>query len=279
MTDLLRAEDAQRQSQNDYWRAAYGNTVAYAALLYPTGTPYPRFSGDPAMKPALSTLLLLDSCAAAGLFARQSIAAARAAAHSRRRQLVESSEQQMPQADSYGGNRACEGNRHDFRADAGHYPPGAGAGGRAGTCWAIAGDAGRCGDAVGMVNRASSRADRGGEAADGGAKQGVAGRWNAGALSGMLKEQKSVSPQEFDEVQRRSRGRTRCKLQALQAQSEQAKAAVAGARTQLGYTQLRAPFSRHGDGAHGRSRNAGDAGNPIARSRPRGPLRDVHVGG
>lgn len=37
MTDLLRAEDAQRQSQNDYWRAVYGNTVSYAALLYATG--------------------------------------------------------------------------------------------------------------------------------------------------------------------------------------------------------------------------------------------------
>ncbi|MFP5226866.1 MAG: TolC family protein [Acidobacteriota bacterium] len=37
MTDLLRAEDAQRQSQNSYWQAAYGNTVAYAALLYTTG--------------------------------------------------------------------------------------------------------------------------------------------------------------------------------------------------------------------------------------------------
>ena len=37
MTDLLRAEDAQRQSQNSYWRAVYGNTVAYAELLYATG--------------------------------------------------------------------------------------------------------------------------------------------------------------------------------------------------------------------------------------------------
>jgi len=37
MTDLLRAEDAQRSSQNDYWRAVYGNTVAYAELLYATG--------------------------------------------------------------------------------------------------------------------------------------------------------------------------------------------------------------------------------------------------
>jgi outer membrane protein TolC len=37
MTDLLRAEDAQRQSQDDYWHAAYGNTVSWAALLYATG--------------------------------------------------------------------------------------------------------------------------------------------------------------------------------------------------------------------------------------------------
>ena len=37
MTDLLRGEDAQRQSQNNYWRAAYANNVAYAGLLYATG--------------------------------------------------------------------------------------------------------------------------------------------------------------------------------------------------------------------------------------------------
>ncbi|HEX3659789.1 MAG TPA: TolC family protein [Acidobacteriaceae bacterium] len=37
MTDLLRAEDAERQSRNNYWRAAYANTVAYAGLLYATG--------------------------------------------------------------------------------------------------------------------------------------------------------------------------------------------------------------------------------------------------
>ena len=38
MTELLRAEDAERLSQDDYWRAVYGNTVAYANLLYATGT-------------------------------------------------------------------------------------------------------------------------------------------------------------------------------------------------------------------------------------------------
>lgn len=37
MTDLLRGEDAERQSQTNYWNAAYGNTLAYAGLLYATG--------------------------------------------------------------------------------------------------------------------------------------------------------------------------------------------------------------------------------------------------
>lgn len=38
ITELLGAEDAQRLSQDSYWRAVYGNTVAYAELLYATGT-------------------------------------------------------------------------------------------------------------------------------------------------------------------------------------------------------------------------------------------------
>ena len=37
MTDLLRAEDAERQSQSSYWHAVYGNAMAYAELLYATG--------------------------------------------------------------------------------------------------------------------------------------------------------------------------------------------------------------------------------------------------
>ncbi len=37
MTDLLRAEDAQRRSQIDYWRAVYGNSVTYTQLMYATG--------------------------------------------------------------------------------------------------------------------------------------------------------------------------------------------------------------------------------------------------
>jgi outer membrane protein TolC len=38
MTDLLRAEDAERQSQMNYWHAVYANATAYAQLLFATGT-------------------------------------------------------------------------------------------------------------------------------------------------------------------------------------------------------------------------------------------------
>jgi outer membrane protein len=37
ITDLLRAEDAERQSQSNYWHAVYGNAMAYAELLVATG--------------------------------------------------------------------------------------------------------------------------------------------------------------------------------------------------------------------------------------------------
>jgi outer membrane protein TolC len=38
ITDLLRADDAERQSQSNYWHAVYGNVMAYSELLYATGT-------------------------------------------------------------------------------------------------------------------------------------------------------------------------------------------------------------------------------------------------
>lgn len=38
ITDLLRAEDAEREAQMNYWQAVYGNTMAYAQLLFATGT-------------------------------------------------------------------------------------------------------------------------------------------------------------------------------------------------------------------------------------------------
>lgn len=37
ITDLLRAGDAERQSQTNYWHAVYGNAMAYAQLLYAEG--------------------------------------------------------------------------------------------------------------------------------------------------------------------------------------------------------------------------------------------------
>ncbi len=46
ITDLLRAEDAERESQTGYWRAVYGNAVAYAELLYATGTLTPEAAED-----------------------------------------------------------------------------------------------------------------------------------------------------------------------------------------------------------------------------------------
>lgn len=58
----------------------------------------------------------------------------------------------------------------------------------------------------------------------------------------ILKDEKSVSPQEFDEVQKRSQAAS-LQLDALEAQSQGARAAVEGARTQLGYTTLHAPFA------------------------------------
>lgn len=38
VTDLLHAEDAERQAQTNYWQAVYANTAAYAQLLFATGT-------------------------------------------------------------------------------------------------------------------------------------------------------------------------------------------------------------------------------------------------
>jgi outer membrane protein len=46
ITDLLRAEDAQRQNRSTYWHAVYGNATAYAELLYATGTLTPDAAED-----------------------------------------------------------------------------------------------------------------------------------------------------------------------------------------------------------------------------------------
>jgi outer membrane protein len=42
LTDVLRAEDAERQSQSGYWQAVYHNALSYAALCLATGTLSPE---------------------------------------------------------------------------------------------------------------------------------------------------------------------------------------------------------------------------------------------
>ena len=46
ITDLLRAEDAQRQSQVNHWHAVYANAVAYSELLFTTGTLTPNVAEE-----------------------------------------------------------------------------------------------------------------------------------------------------------------------------------------------------------------------------------------
>jgi outer membrane protein len=46
ITDLLRAEDAEREAQTNYWHAVYGNTMAYAQQLFATGTLTPDAAED-----------------------------------------------------------------------------------------------------------------------------------------------------------------------------------------------------------------------------------------
>jgi outer membrane protein TolC len=46
ITDLLRAEDAEREAQVSYWDAVYGNTMAYAQQLFATGTLTPDAAED-----------------------------------------------------------------------------------------------------------------------------------------------------------------------------------------------------------------------------------------
>jgi RND family efflux transporter MFP subunit len=57
-----------------------------------------------------------------------------------------------------------------------------------------------------------------------------------------LETQKSVSPQEMDEVSRRAQAAA-ARLDAVRAQTDAAKAQENGARTMLGYTRLLAPFN------------------------------------
>jgi RND family efflux transporter MFP subunit len=57
-----------------------------------------------------------------------------------------------------------------------------------------------------------------------------------------LQAEKSVSPQEMDEVTRRAEA-AQSRVDAVRAQTDAAKAQVIGARSMLGYARLRAPFA------------------------------------
>ena len=46
VTDVLRAEDAEREAQTNYWHAVYGNAMAYAQLLFATGGLTPEAAED-----------------------------------------------------------------------------------------------------------------------------------------------------------------------------------------------------------------------------------------
>lgn len=58
----------------------------------------------------------------------------------------------------------------------------------------------------------------------------------------VLRDRKSVSPQEYDEIEQRSQSAT-AQLEAAQAQLSAAQAAAAGARTAAGYSVIAAPFA------------------------------------
>ncbi len=79
-------------------------------------------------------------------------------------------------------------------------------------------------------------------------KEWMAARTDASLAAGTLaryqelRQQNSVSPQEFDEVEKRSEA-AQLHVQSVGAEREEAQAAVAEAETELGYTRLRAPFS------------------------------------
>jgi RND family efflux transporter MFP subunit len=116
--------------------------------------------------------------------------------------------------------------------------------------WVQAGDRVHAGQLLVTLDDAGMRAglDRALAAQAAVGKQQMAARTNASLAANtltryqMLKQEKSVSPQEFDQVQKQSQVAA-LQVQALQAQGDEAKAAVAGAKTQFSYTQVRAPFA------------------------------------
>ncbi|MES2222969.1 MAG: efflux RND transporter periplasmic adaptor subunit [Acidobacteriota bacterium] len=190
------------------------------------------------MKPALSTLLLLTPMLLLGCSPRsQSVQPSPSTAQA---QLVKSTEQEMPQAIRAAGTVHAKETAMISAQMTGTIRQ----------VLVQAGDRVRPGQLLvalddSAMSAALNRATAAQMAVE---KQQMAATANASLAAGtlvryqQLKDEKSVSPQEFDEVQKRSEA-SALELQAFQAQSSEARAEVAGARTQLAYMQLRAPFS------------------------------------
>lgn len=190
------------------------------------------------MKPALSSLLLLTSVLLMGCSHESQ--PAQAAIPTAQAQVVKTMAQQMPQSIRTSGTVHAK----ETAIISAQVP---------GTIREVlvqAGDRVRAGQLLLALDDSAMRSElnRATAAQMAVEKQQMAAQAGATLAAGTLaryqelKSEKSVSPQEFDEVQQRSEA-THLQLQALEAQSSEAKAAVAGARTQLGYMQLRAPFA------------------------------------
>lgn len=113
-----------------------------------------------------------------------------------------------------------------------------------------AGDRVRAGQLLVVLDDAAMRSslDEANAAAEAASRQQMAAQSDASLASDtlaryeILKKENSLSPQEFDEVEKRSQA-AQLRLESYKAQTERAKAAVAGASAQLGYTALHAPFA------------------------------------
>jgi len=112
------------------------------------------------------------------------------------------------------------------------------------------GDAVRAGQTLVTLDDATLTAsvDQASAAAKAAESQEAAAKTNADLASStlarykQLQAQKSVSPQEMDEVERRAQAAA-AQVQALQAASQAAEAQATGARAMLSYAHIRAPFA------------------------------------
>ena len=181
ITDLLRAEDAERQSQSNYWHAVYGNAMAYSRTTLRDRDPDSRCGGGIAMKNVLwASLLAVSAAMLAGCHGGEpattpATVANRAGASGRKPAAAGARESAIHRHGS------CTANRGGLRAGDGPHPAGAGARRRHRSGWANAGGARRCGTARRGGAGAGWR-EGGGEPAGRRANECRAGSEHAGAL-------------------------------------------------------------------------------------------------